>query len=64
MIEKITANDIFWGIGQLVAFTSGVAIGIKHGGSIGIAVGYLLCLLVDIRHSIDVAASQKESPHD
>ena len=60
MSEKITANDIFWGMGQLVALTSGVAIGIKHGGSIGIAVGYLLCLLVDIRHSIDVAASQKE----
>jgi hypothetical protein len=64
MNEKITAHGIYWGLGQLVAFTSGVAIGIKHGGSIGIAVGYLLCLLVDIRHSIDVAASQKETPHD
>jgi tetrahydromethanopterin S-methyltransferase subunit F len=64
MSEKITAHDIYWGLGQLVAFTSGVAIGIKHGGSIGLAVGFLLCLLVDIRHSIDVAASQKESPHD
>jgi hypothetical protein len=64
MNERITANDIYWGLGQLVAFSSGVSIGIKHGGSIGIAVGYLLCLLVDIRHSIDVAASQKEKPND
>jgi hypothetical protein len=60
MSEKITAHGIYWGLGQLVAFTSGVAISIKHGGSLGLAIGFLLCLLVDIRHSIDVAASQKE----
>jgi hypothetical protein len=64
MSEKITAHDIYWGLGQLVAFTSGVAISIKHGASLGVAIGFLLCLLVDIRHSIDVAASQKETPHD
>ncbi len=60
MSEKITKHDILWVIGQFVALTSGVAVSIKHDGSLGVAVGFLLCVLVDIRRSIDVAASQKE----
>ncbi|MFA6063859.1 MAG: hypothetical protein WC736_14830 [Gallionella sp.] len=42
-----------WLIGQIAATLIGIAIGMRHGADIGIAVGYAIVVLVDIRQQTD-----------
>ena len=45
-------NFGLWAVGQLAATTIGVLFGMKYGIESGIAVGYILVVLVDIRGQI------------
>ena len=46
------ANFSLWLIGQVVSAFAGLLIGIEHGYSVGFAIFFALCILVDIRGQI------------
>lgn len=45
-------HDVLWWLGQGIALTIGIALSAKYSAEIGGAVGYALCVLVDIRAQV------------
>lgn len=45
-------HDALWWLGQGIALAIGITMSVKHGSEIGGAVGYALCVLVDIRSQL------------
>jgi hypothetical protein len=47
--DRITERKALWVLGNFISVVIGGLVGGQHGAPIGIAVGYALMLLVDIR---------------